>query len=69
MLEHLLSFSVTRMAKVFRVSRSGFYYWVENRRAPELIEVINQHSLYVAEMKEWNAMTHQAHMLLHLGQF
>ncbi|MEZ8863327.1 IS3 family transposase [Vibrio artabrorum] len=31
MLEHLLSFSVTRMAKVFRVSRSGFYYWVENR--------------------------------------
>jgi transposase InsO family protein len=31
MLEHLLSFSISRMAKVFRVSRSGFYYWVENR--------------------------------------
>ncbi|MDA0155890.1 IS3 family transposase [Vibrio sp. Makdt] len=31
MLEHLLSFSISRMAKVFRVSRSGFYYWIENR--------------------------------------
>ncbi|CAH8236326.1 IS3 element protein InsF [Vibrio aestuarianus] len=31
MLEHLLSFSVVRMAKVFDVSRSGFYYWIENR--------------------------------------
>ncbi|TKF74084.1 IS3 family transposase [Vibrio kanaloae] len=31
MLEHLLSFSISRMAKVFRFSRSGFYYWVENR--------------------------------------
>ncbi|WP_394142135.1 IS3 family transposase [Vibrio chagasii] len=31
MLEHLLSFSISHMAKVFRVSRSGFYYWVENR--------------------------------------
>ncbi|NOJ06582.1 IS3 family transposase [Vibrio splendidus] len=31
MLEHLLSFSISRMAKVFRVSRSGFYYWVDNR--------------------------------------
>ncbi|OEE72827.1 DUF2913 family protein [Vibrio genomosp. F6] len=43
--------------------------FIELERAPELIEVINQHSLYVAEMKEWNAMTHQAHMLLHPGQF
>lgn len=31
MLEHLLSFSVVRMAKVFGVSRSGFYYWVKHR--------------------------------------
>ncbi len=29
MLEHLLYFSVARMAKVFRVSRSGFYYWIK----------------------------------------
>ncbi|CAK2489682.1 hypothetical protein VCRA2116O29_420010 [Vibrio crassostreae] len=27
MLEHLLNFSVVRMAKVFGVSRSGFYNW------------------------------------------
>ena len=31
MLEHLMIFSISRMTKVFRVSRSGFYYWVENR--------------------------------------
>ncbi|GAK85063.1 mobile element protein [Vibrio ponticus] len=31
MLEHLLSFIVARMAKVFSVSRSGFYYWVKHR--------------------------------------
>ena len=27
----MLNFSVTRMTMVFRVSRSRFYYWVENR--------------------------------------
>ena len=31
MLEHLLQFSITRMASVFRVSRSGFYHWIKNR--------------------------------------
>lgn len=31
MLEHLLSFNVARMAKVFSVSRSGFYYWIKHR--------------------------------------
>lgn len=31
MLEHLLCFSVVRMAKVFRISRSGFYYWIKHR--------------------------------------
>ncbi|GIB52516.1 putative transposase [Vibrio cholerae] len=32
MLEHLLCFSVVRMAQVFRVSRSGFYYWIKHRQ-------------------------------------
>lgn len=31
MLEHLLCFSVVRMVKVSRVSRSGFYYWIKHR--------------------------------------
>ncbi len=31
MLEHLLSFSIGRMAKVLDVSRSGFYYWLKHR--------------------------------------
>ncbi|QMV14339.1 hypothetical protein Vspart_01594 [Vibrio spartinae] len=31
MLEHLLCFNVVRMAKVFGVSRSGFYYWIKLR--------------------------------------
>lgn len=31
MLEHLLCFSVIRMAKVFCFSRSGFYYWIKHR--------------------------------------
>ncbi|OQU29721.1 transposase, partial [Vibrio parahaemolyticus] len=31
MLEHLLCFSVVRMVKVFKVSRSGFYYWIKHR--------------------------------------
>lgn len=29
--EHLLCFSVVRMAQVFRVSRSGFYCWIKHR--------------------------------------
>ena len=31
MLEHLLCFNVVCMAKVFGVSRSGFYYWIKHR--------------------------------------
>ncbi|CDT76165.1 IS3 element protein InsF [Vibrio coralliirubri] len=31
MLEHLMRYKIVRMAKVFGVSRSGFYYWIENR--------------------------------------
>ena len=31
MLEHLLCFSVVRMVKVFKVSRTGFYYWIKHR--------------------------------------
>ncbi len=30
MLEHLQCFSVVCMAKVFGVSRSGFYYWIKH---------------------------------------
>ncbi len=31
MLEHLMQYSIVRMAKVFGVSRGGFYYWIDNR--------------------------------------
>ncbi len=31
MLEHLQCFSVVCMVKVFKVSRSGFYYWIKHR--------------------------------------
>lgn len=31
MLEHLLFFSVVRMVKMFKVSRSGLYYWIKHR--------------------------------------
>jgi len=31
MLEHLMQYRIVRMAKVFGVSRSGFYYWVNHR--------------------------------------
>lgn len=34
-------------------------------RAPELISSINDHGLFLAEMKEWNAEIHQAHILVH----
>ncbi|ANN29706.1 hypothetical protein FORC17_p062 (plasmid) [Vibrio vulnificus] len=33
--------------------------------APELINSINQHGLFLAEMKERNAETHQAHIAVH----
>ncbi|CAH1535206.1 DUF2913 family protein [Vibrio harveyi] len=38
---------------------------IQLERAPELIDVINQHGFFVAEMKEWNLDTHQAHILVH----
>ncbi len=31
MLEHLMQYRLVRMAKVLGVSRSGFYYWIDNR--------------------------------------
>ncbi|EGR2741995.1 DUF2913 family protein [Vibrio parahaemolyticus] len=38
---------------------------IQLERAPELIDVIDQHGFFVAEMKEWNSETHQAHILVH----
>jgi hypothetical protein len=38
---------------------------IKLERAPKLINTINAHGLFLAEMKEWNAKTHQAHILIH----
>ncbi len=38
---------------------------IQLEKAPELIDVINRHGVFVAEMKEWNVETHQAHILIH----
>ncbi|MGR5096800.1 DUF2913 family protein [Vibrio maritimus] len=38
---------------------------IQLERAPELIDVINRHGWFIAEMKEWNRDTLQAHLLLH----
>lgn len=38
---------------------------IESERAPELVPVINSHGCFIAEMKEWNAATNQAHILIH----
>ncbi|WP_256928233.1 DUF2913 family protein, partial [Vibrio parahaemolyticus] len=38
---------------------------IQLERASELIDVIDQHGFFVAEMKEWNSETHQAHILVH----
>ncbi|EOV0875479.1 DUF2913 family protein [Vibrio parahaemolyticus] len=38
---------------------------IQLERAPELIDSINNHGYFLAEMKEWNAETHQAHILVH----
>ncbi|RJX65818.1 DUF2913 family protein [Vibrio sinensis] len=38
---------------------------IQLERAPELIDVINRHGWFMAEMNEWNAMTHQAHIVIH----
>jgi hypothetical protein len=37
---------------------------IQLERAPELINSINAHGLFLAEMKEWNAEIHQAHILV-----
>lgn len=42
MLEHLHCFAVIRMAQVFGVSRSGFYYWVKHRHETNRREVIRK---------------------------
>ncbi len=36
MLENMLKFSIYRMAKVFSVPRSGFYYWINHRHKDSL---------------------------------
>lgn len=38
---------------------------IQLERAPELINSINRHGLFLAELKEWNAETHQAHIQIH----
>lgn len=38
---------------------------IESERAPELVPVISSHGCFIAEMKEWNAATNQAHILIH----
>ncbi|MGR5112708.1 DUF2913 family protein [Vibrio jasicida] len=38
---------------------------IQLERAPELINSINTHGLFLAEMKEWNKEIHQAHILVH----
>ncbi|PNH77784.1 IS3 family transposase [Vibrio diazotrophicus] len=42
MLEHLLCFSIVRMAKVLGISRSGFYYWIKHRHNAIQREAIRQ---------------------------
>ncbi len=38
---------------------------IQSEQAPELINSINAHGLFIAEMKEWNAKSNQAHILVH----
>lgn len=38
---------------------------IQLERAPELINSINAHGLFLAEMKEWETEIHQAHILVH----
>ncbi|MBF4310905.1 IS3 family transposase, partial [Vibrio anguillarum] len=42
MLEHLLCFNIVRMAKVFGVSRRGFYYWIKHCHKAIQREAIRQ---------------------------
>jgi hypothetical protein len=41
---------------------------IQLERAPELIDSIHRHGGFVAEMKEWNAEKHQAHIVIHPAQ-
>lgn len=41
---------------------------IQLERAPELIDVINRHGLFLAEVKEWNGETHQAHIVVHSAE-
>ncbi|ANS87345.1 hypothetical protein VSVS12_03644 [Vibrio scophthalmi] len=38
---------------------------IQLERAPDLIDAINKHGSFSAEMKEWNDTTYQAHILIH----
>lgn len=38
---------------------------IQLERTPDLIQSINSHGLFTAEMKEWNPETHQGHILVH----
>lgn len=38
---------------------------IQLEQAPDLIDAINKHSWFTAEMKEWNDTTYQAHILIH----
>lgn len=38
---------------------------MQSEQAPELVNSINAHGLFTAEMKEWNAKSNQAHILVH----
>ena len=38
---------------------------IQLERAPEIVDSINAHGLFIAEMKEWNAEKKQAHILVH----
>jgi len=50
MLEHALAFRIYRMAKVFSVSRSGFYYWLKYRhKAVERLETRKTRDLKVKD--------------------
>ncbi len=39
--------------------------FIQLERAPEVIDAINRHGSFIAEMKEWNQNKQQAHLLLH----
>ncbi|HHY0508155.1 TPA: DUF2913 family protein [Vibrio parahaemolyticus] len=38
---------------------------IQLERAPKLIDSIHRHGVFIAEMKEWNAEKHQAHIVVH----